>query len=437
MNSRVKTQFGLVVLGFLAFPFFSNMTRADELGWGVLKTEKIEIELTSSGQGEVLTSYPGFLQKLLTSVLSWDPRKELNNSPEPVPEEHKVDLTELLRNLSVDFDVSDPSRFRKVWFHLTPTLKVRGLFGVHDFKTRRPLIILRMGIHGNVDELLAERFIAKAVFEDLDANFLILESLTSHAFITQNMQISFGGIEEGLHTFLIMNQLNQKKYGFNKIVSSYHLVGVSLGGQGTFVTTLMDQSNEHLVKSVLNMCPLINLKNTFDFHAKPSWLEAGVDFWNLIRLRGVFTNYSENLKHLNLWKMLVDQKPRFTPRLLKILDFERDRPILTANEIQRQIPQVIWPRGFYDQITKSNSLYELNDFWKTYQGVTTPIKIYTTPKDFLVVNDLNSDLILDKKQPGDFRSAQVEKLNRGMHCGLASVFSWPEVVKMIKVGLQL
>ena len=83
-----------------------------------------------------------------------------------------------------------------------------------------------MGIHGNVDELFAERFIAKAIYEDLDINFLVLENLTSHGYLATENPITFGGVDEGLHTYYILQQLQSSK--FKSIISEIHLLGVSL-----------------------------------------------------------------------------------------------------------------------------------------------------------------------------------------------------------------
>lgn len=435
MNSRAKTLFGLVVLGLCIFQFYSPLTQADELNWQVLKTEKVEVQDYSSGQGEVISSYPPFLQGLFRRVINWDPRKELKKSPTPASAEYKVSLTELFRNLSVDFDLSDTQHFRKAWFHLTPTLKVRGLFGIHDFQKSRPLVILRMGIHGNVDELFAERFIAKAIYEDLDMNFLILENLTSHAFFSENKEISIGGVEEGLHTFLIMNYLTDSHSAFNPLINEVYLVGVSLGAQGTFVTALMDSVNRQRIKSVLDMCPLINLKDTFDFHAQPGFKNAIVDLWNYHRMKILNKRFEKQLADVPLYKIPFDQKPRFVPRLMQILESERAKPLLTAAEIQGQVSNLTWPKGFYELLTNSKSFYELNDFWKFYQGVKIPFLVYTTPTDPLVVNELNGELIFSGKQSGDFKSLKFKRLDRGLHCGLAPVFSWDQVVSMIKDGL--
>lgn len=448
MNSRVKTQFGLVVLGLSVFLMCTSLTRADERGWEQLKTSQVEIEDFSSGQGETISSYPRWLQTFITRVLSWDPRKELNYSTAPksavqsgIPQssvkQAQFNLREVLRSLSVKFDVTDTQHFRKVWFHLTPNLKVRGLFGIHDFKTARPFIILRMGIHGNVDELFAERFIAKAVYEDLDANFLILENLTSHAFLSQNSQISFGGVEEGLHTFLIMSELTSAKAMLKPLIKSLHLIGVSLGGHGTFVTALMDSVNQKKIQSILNMCPLINLKDTFDYHAQAGFKHAAVDLWNHHRLDTLYSTFPKQLENLELWKIFFDFKPRFTPRILQILEAERKTPLLAPEALENQISDLRWPSGFLDLITKSKSFYEMNEFWKIYRDVQTPFMIYTTPADPLVINDLNSEQIFQHRQNGEFKNLKFERLDRGTHCGLAAVFSWDETLRMIKDGLQL
>lgn len=444
MNSRVKTLVGLVVLASMTL-FSGFMTRADELGWPSLNTKKIQIEDFSSGQGHVLSSYPAALHVLLTKILRWDPKKELNNSTQLEPilkrssasENKGFNLTELMRNLSVEFDVSDTQHFRKVWFQLNPSLRIRGLFALHDFKEKRPLVILRLGIHGNVDELLAERFILKALYEELNVNVLVLENLTSHAFLLQNPKMTFGGVEEGLHTFAVMNFLASPQYPFSSLISSIHLVGVSLGGQGTFVTALLDQSNGSKLKSVLNFCPLINQQETFKYHSQKSLMNVGMDFWNYHRLQALRSSYANQLQGLELWKEIFDWQPRFTGRIFEILNEERTTPLYSAEDVQKDFPGIQWPQGFYEQITEAKSFYEMNNFWRIFQKVKTPIVIYSTPKDFLVTNEFNVDRIVEGTQPGDFKDVKIEKLERGVHCGLAASYMWNDVVKMIKSGLGI
>lgn len=435
MNCRVKTQFGPLVLFIV---FMVSLTHAGEIDWSELSQSNIEIQIYASDQGEILSSYWPLLPTLTRSVLSWDPSKELkketnqNNERDP-----GSSFTELLEDISVRFDVSDPIHFRKAWFHLAPDLKVRGLFGLHDRLYARPLIILRMGIHGNVDELLAERFLAKMIYEDLNANFLILESLTSHAFLSQNKKVSIGGVDEGLQTFLILNELLKPSGKWSSLIKQVHLVGVSLGGPGSFVTTLLDQYNGQKIKSVVTLCPLINMKSTFEYHFKPGFSSAVVDFWNVRRLKALFGIYPKAIAQSQWWMTLFDWKPRFTPTVFESMNQQRKTPLISVEQIEKEVPRMNWPFGLRRHFQSAQSLYELNDFWPYYNGVRTPFKIIATDHDPLVINELNSELIFSGQQLGNFRSAKFERLQRGIHCGLAPVYQWDYLVKMMKESLQL
>lgn len=452
MQSQVKI---FCCLALLVLTTATQMTQAADENWQMLTTPKIKTEAYSSAQGEVISSYIPLITTVGESLLSWDPKKEaqtestsqtqtsldpaqiqLGKSPtEAANREPYNKLDELVKNLFVEFNVSNTQNFRKVWFQPKPDLKFRGLWGIHDFSKKRPLIILRMGIHGNVDEFLAERFLAKILFEELDANILLLESLTSHAFLSSNKNITFGGIDEGLQTFFVLNEI--KSTTFNNLVSSYHITSISMGGHGTFVTALLDQANNKQIKSILNLCPLINLKETFALHAKQGLNETLIDLWNTRRLKSLFTIYGERVELQDWWHSLFDFKPRFTNSVMKILNEERKTPLLTVADMNSLVTKMKWPAGFSEHLQNSKSFDELNSFWSFYKGVETPMMIYTTPKDPLVPNEINSEMIFRGKQAGEFNSVKYHRLERGIHCGLAAVYKWDYLVKMTKEGLEL
>lgn len=456
MQSQVKI---ICCLAFIALQLFSGAIRAQtyavngneareakstlELNWQTLNSETMEIGPYTSGQGEVLTSPIPLFRELGGYFWSWDPKvglkqaqnQKLKKETEAIYLESMSPLNEIMRNLFVQFDLSDTSQFRKVWFRVTPFVQFRGLFAVHDFTKKRPLIILRMGIHGNVDEVMAERFLMRLLYEELDANVLVLESSTSSGFLSKNKDVSFGGIDEGLQTFLVINEL--KKTGLINIIQSFHLVGLSLGGHGTFVTALLDQHNGQNISSIVNLCPLINLQQTFTYQTLPGWKNAFADFWNAGRLKVLLSANSSDQSVQQRWKTLLDFKPRFTVALLDILNRERKRPLIPTTELERLIPSIHWPEGFREHLEESNSFFELNDFWSHYRGVKTPMTIYTTPNDELVINTLNSELIFNGIQEGDFSNVKYTRLERSIHCGLASVYQWDYIAKLLKDGLYL
>jgi hypothetical protein len=423
------------------------VTRADEVDWNQFKSSQIEIEAYSSAQGDVISAPIPLYKELGSYFWHWDPKKELQKEPEkklkkelknisdPVYLPPSIKINEVMRNLFVDFDLSDTKHFRKVWFKPGDDVRFRGLLGLHDSQKKRPLVIIRMGIYGNIDEITAERFLVRAVYDDLDANVLVLENMTSHGFLTQNKNISFGGVDEGILTFAAMSLIAQTP--FNQKISGFHIVAISLGGQGTFVTALLDQANRKLLKSVVDFCPLINLRSTFEFHSRPGFDNAFADFWSSERLISLVERYHDEPGIADRWKTLLDFKPRFTPAMMAILNKNRHAPLLSPADVDRIVPGMKWPREFKNHIENAKDFYDLNDFWPSYQGVKTPIMIYTTPNDPLVANDLNSELIFNKKQPGDFSSVKFLRLDKGIHCGISSVYRWDYIIKLLHDGLAI
>ena len=436
MQCQVKI---ICCLALLLTIFSGQMTRADETtplsAWSDGGTARMQIEGYSSAQGEVISSYIPYFQEIGRFFWSWDPKKEPKKPSDKILLEPGFSVNQLMRNLFVEFDLHDTTHFRKVWFKPTAETQFRGLLGVHDFVKKRPMIILRMGIHGNVDEMIAERFLAKLIYEELDANFLVLESLTSHAFLSKNKNISFGGVDEGLQTFLALQELQHST--LNKLSSSFHIVALSMGGHGTFVTALLDEQNGHAIKSIVNFCPLINLQDNIEFHAGNGFANVLVDAWNVRRLRAIFEIYHGEPNLDGWWKSIFDFKPRFTPALLNLLNRDRAKPLLSFAKMNELVPGMKWPTPFADHIQNSKTFFELNNFWPYYQGVRTPIMIYTTPKDPLVINELNSERIFDGRQPGDFKSVKYKRLDHGVHCGLSSVYRWEYIAQLLRDGLLL
>lgn len=453
MQCQVKTMHFLALL-IIIYNFFGQKVYSGELNWQNLanpKTSKsvnnlvdpkIEIEPYSSAQGEVISSYFPFFKEIGRFIWGWEPRdsgpdSKLDSKPELKNTSNQAisGLEELMKSLFVEFEVSNTNNFRKVWFHPTPELKFRGLLGIHDFNKKRPFIVLRMGIHGNVDELVAERFLAKLIYEDLDANFLLLESLTSHAFLSKNKNISFGGVDEGLQTFFVLNEIEKLK--LSEIIGSWHLLSISMGSHGTFVTALLDQFNGHKINSILNFCPLIDLQQTFERGLEVNFQNAMIDLWNSRRLKAVENIYEHETGFSESWKTIFDFKPRYTSTLLNVLNRERKQPLISINQLEELIPGLKWPAGFKTHLEHSNSFFELNNFWSHYQGVKTPIMIYSTPKDPIVPNELNSERIFRNMQAGDFSSLKYHRLERGIHCGLPPVYPWSSIVKLVEEGLGL
>ncbi len=352
----------------------------------------------------------------------------------------------ILASIYVDFDVHS-LQFQKLIFHLQKgsqtqaDIQVRGTLMLQKQNQQvllRPLVILRMGIHGNIDEFFAERFIAKILYENLGYHVLVLESLTSHGYLSMNEVVTAGGIEEGLHTFFILKKIRQKKYEWAKNINKIYLVGVSLGGLGSFVTQYLDEESKvngqasTQLSAVQLFCPLVNFEKTFEMHSTQGFKQMIIDVWNRRRFLALRQKIV-TLDQMAWWKTLFDWKPRFTPILLSELNRTRAQPLLTIDTFQKEFKDLKLPSEFLDHVKKSHTLFELNDFWSIYKNKKTSVFVTTTPNDPLVMNYLNSDLIKKHVQSGIFQKMTFQEL-QGVHCALAPEYQWPFLVDYVRQG---
>ncbi len=449
-------------LNFNAISFSASAwAQSSIIDWSQLQSENMIITGDSSGQGQVLSTYPSWMQTIYTHILSWEPRvkseketdqnscrlsfsssdlqgklSELSQFQKQKSEciylpgaDKAPGIKKLLQVLSVKFDLSDNNHFRKVVFNIPSAeqkqIHIRGLLALHDDKKPRPLVILRMGVHGNVDEFLAERFIAKAAFEDFGFNFLALENLTSHGYISQDNPVTFGGVDEGLQTYAVLQEIRNPASHLGKLISDIHLLGISLGAHGVFLTTALDEVNHHDLKSSTVFCPVVNLISTLKFHSQANGYSAFVDLWNRRRLNSIPEKIPE-LDHTQWWKTFFDFKPRFMPAVISYLDQHQRKPAEKTDQAMK------WPLGLQAHFDKDQSFSQMNDFWPFYQNKVTPFLIVTTANDILVSEEINSDLILQKKQSGDFSQTHILQLNKGTHCGLPPDFQWNFIVSLLK-----
>lgn len=429
MKCRVKTQLLLVVA--ICFCVVHHQIQAQSL---------------NDAEPEIISSYPSWILQVMARLKKWSPPEEFSpecklsfSSHDLQPDKCKLNLDlsyfqQFQSKLFFNYDLSDRAKFHLFEDQLSPDVRIRGLLALHKDQNR-PLVIFRMGINGNRDEVLAERFILKILFEDIGAHVLMLENLTSHSYLIQNQKNSIGGMEEGLHTFYVINKIKTGGYPWSSQVTDLHLLGISLGGQGVFLATMLDEQSQHFVKSSQVFCPLVNFQETFEYLQKPGLENTFVDFWlwrRMVAVRQRMLDYSS----WSMLRMLFSLQPDFMPKAMAWLNALVKEPVLSADVIEKKFPQAKFSKEFLQHLKNSHSLMELNNFWPIYKNQKTPFQIVATPKDPLVNNGINSDRIRNKTQPGDFSKTTFVELD-GVHCALAAEYEWPFLVEVIRRGLGI
>lgn len=392
--------------------FFSSLSTAQSLedSWNMLNSKHLQI---FPAEDMRQTSTPKII-KWFFKVMSWEP-KGFSQSPtcEKLAQEW-ADFTNLdlyfetceekikdqsilsqflgLRTLSIANNMSRNSLLRRVQLQLDSGVIVSGVLGVKDFVKKRPLVILRLGIFGQADEMLAETFIYKMLFEQSYFNILILDNSANVYFLKNNPKaLSFAGYDEGLQNLALAKLLRSSNEPLGQLVSSVHLVGVSLGGHGVIHANIKNTEQNSPIESFMTFCPLVQFNETLDYHRGQT------------RLLNRFANYWGRLR---MQEFLKDKGDSF----------------VNSNQILPDLADYIGAEYAKDHEDKK-IFFTRNDFLKN-NDLSSELIIFSSLDDKLVPYELNSQWISERQKEGRFKQAVVQPLKYSFHCGIPDHYLW-------------
>ncbi len=323
--------------------------------------------------------------------------------------------------MSMEFDVHHHALIHPVVFKLAGGVKLKGLLALKGDLKKRPFVIMRLGVFSNVEEFLPERFLLMQLFEQGLANVLVLENSTGADFIANNQRWAMGGYDEGLQNMQVVKILRNKAYPLAQLISSVHLMGMSLGGHGVLFASLLNDFNgkpEHRwIQSFTTFCPVVRLKETLQGLTAPGFKGAGVDFWASLRLIGLQKRIPE-LADYGFFEALK-LKPMFLPRAVSYLvDLY---PRLSNARGPVQVPPLM---------ENLNDFWDANNFWPYYRNIESSVLVMATVHDHLVNAETNFSWLKENSQAwnSDVGTVLFEK---GYHCTLPVSYDWASVAAIV------
>lgn len=325
-------------------------------------------------------------------------------------------VTSLSKMMTMRYNPQAHPFLHRVVFSLPGNIKLKGLLGLKgDFK-KRPLVVLRLGIFANIEEFMPERAWLMMLFEQSPFNILLLENMSGTDFVENNTRFSFGGYDEGIQNILVGQILKDPNEPLNRLIESLHLFGVSLGGHGVLYASMLNELNlpkgQNLYQSFLGICPVVNLEAT---------------------MKGVTTNKPFSLA-IDLWsqKRLSALEKRM-PALKEYDSFSFLKK--TISEVVRTyqgglsyVSSVKLPPGVVD----SPNFWDLNDFWKNYKNVKSPVLILANHTDHLVRYNLNAQLLQNKTMKVESNNISVVDFPYGIHCTLPIPYDWKAISTLLQ-----
>ncbi len=403
--------------------------------------------------------YPGWMMTLFQDLLAWTPTGQKSNYSEgcrpedltrsmmesgdakhqaQVIEEHKnrcqksfentrfLGPINTLKMMSMKFDVHQHALIHPIVFKLPGSVKLKGLLALKgDFK-KRPFVIMRLGVFSNVEEFLPERYLLMQLFEQGLANVLVLENTTGADYIANNQRWSMGGYDEGLQNLQVVKMLRSSASPLSQLISSVHLMGISLGGHGVLFASLLNEYNGKIdkrpIQSFTAICPVVNLKETMEVLKAPGIKGLVVDHWASLRLAGL-TNKIPRILDMD-WSETLKLEPVFLPKAINyLLKMYAEFPPQRGNvELPPELEQV-------------KDFWGVNNFWPLYRNNKSSVLVMATVDDHLVPLEKNFNWLKNnsKSWQSDLGTVLFEK---GYHCTLPVSYDWSTVAAMLNARVM-
>ncbi len=395
-----------------------------------IKNEQNDFIKLEVVEGNATTpQYPVFVKWMLNHLFAWHPNDLKISSPSKNCEYavtetlqnyiHRCDkqiTTEYLRNssnvvrmLSLKMTESEFAKFKPVKLILAPNQKKQTLLTARIALQDKPapMIVLRNGVFSSADTFMAERTYAYLFYFKMGYHVIIVENSTSPSFIQNNQFLTFGGIDESIQNIYLGKFLTDKKLDLARQVTSLHLVGISLGGQGVLYASMLNDLNQHAYQNMIAICPVVHLQNNLEKYFYPhNSINYFKNVWAKIRLKSLWEKYPQ----------AGEQKNADTIHDAFQIIAKKYRGIILQSESIR-IP------SFY---RKKSRIWDLLESWDQYQNVQTPVSLIATKSDNLVGYELNGQTLLNQ--------VNIEQIlfPSGNHCSLPIAYQWPVLEKIFQ-----
>jgi hypothetical protein len=315
---------------------------------------------------------------------------------------------------------------REIILKLPYDVTIHGLLAFKDLVRPRPLLIMICGSACNLSNAVARVFLTE-FFDVQPFNILIVPSLSGDDFIRDNYGFGIGGFEEGRQTFEIVRLLGGEDSPFRSLISSFHILGTSLGGNGALFAGTYGTYNNHLltgpkVQSISALCPVVDLKESLlDLDRNDI---VGRHFTSLIT-DAVIKNFALVLGAGHdvptLYKAGHKQSVPFVEKYIypryKELWKRSEFPLAPFSQLDLDTPETFW---------------KANNFLNYYSDVTIPTLAMYADDDFVVRPRSNSKALNRALEQKDNPLVNVIRMSEGSHCASSEIYGEDVVGGIVK-----
>jgi len=335
-------------------------------------------------------------------------------------------LGTLVRLSRQAYSIENREDLHEVIFSFPFGVSLHGLLALKPGDRPRPLVIVVSGTNSNLGDSYV-RSVLGPLFDESPFNVLVLPSTTGSDCIAKNNLVEIGGMEEGRGVFEVMRQLIAPNSPFKDLVSSFHILGISLGGNAAMFASVYGSHNAvsdqgPKVQSVIGYCPALNLyENLKDLDRDD--LVGRVYHKMMISLTDRESSLPHDVRPPNPLKDFpLGQAPKFVeqwamPTLKKLLSSSS----FLLDPFIEGAPRTI------------QEFWASNNFFNYFKEVEIPTLVIASDDDPIINQRTNAFAL--QKLLKDFKGSSMVSVihfTGGWHCGISHVYGEDIFATMIR-----
>lgn len=321
-------------------------------------------------------------------------------------------LVGLLEFTAVEYNFSKNEQIRSIDFEFKNGFHLKGFIAVKDLLHRRPWVLIKCGVFCAAEESSSMRNFMMNLFDESPFNVLILGNRTGVDFIKDNRTVSVGGLYESADFFAVANWIQHHEL-YGKTVSSFHVLGISLGGSASVMAEHYhpyyesDGESAH-ISSYTAICPVVDLEPTIQDMFAPG-------------LKGeLFSRMTWNQLMTTKHRLSEDQdllKSSRRPSGEEFVDLFAQFGLRSGQRMQAN-PDYF---GRHPLVQSINDYWSLSNFTEQEQKIEKPLFVWASKDDMIVSNKINTAHLEQSPLANDNNLALVN-VNYGNHCGFTTAY---------------
>jgi hypothetical protein len=289
---------------------------------------------------------------------------------------------------------------------------LKGFIGIKD-KTPRPWVIYKCGVYcGAEPNAVSLKNYMIHLFDQTPFNVIFLGNRTGEDYIINNRAFNFGGYFESQDFFDIAHWLREDSQ-YKDLVSSVHVVAVSLAGSAAYLTenkmSHEEKSNEKLIQSVTSLCAVSDLRPTVEnmfAETLKGKIFTYITWQKLQIAKNTLTSGAD---------LIGDEQPESSefPKLLGQLASR----FMNSNGTHIEKEREFWEKSHY---SSQKSLSQV------------PLLVWASEDDSIVDFRINTGQLLKHNFKNPDPNLGIVKVPRGEHCGFATAYGYSPTASIIR-----